>query len=605
MKKINRPLQYVSFALLLFGIKLWVIGTYGNATPFWDQWDAEAANLYMPYLDHTLTWSHWFYPHNEHRIFTTRVLALLELQLNGVWNPLLQMVVNAGLHILAIVLGIYLVKKTMDRPNLPALLTFSFILFAIPFGWENTLAGFQAQFYFVILFGILSLWLLVTEEPLGARWWGGIACGVLAFLSLASGVFALAAALCLHLLFYVTGIRRNIKQAIGTAIILGLFIGEFLLTPALPGSVALKAHSFSEFFDSFVGILGWPVDHTFLASCFVNLPILIFCIRMLIKRPPARDGRWFIFAIAVWAIAQVASIAYGRTHFNMSSRYRDLFAMFLFANFACLLSMAAEYTTGKWRNRLVIGSWGWTAVILISLGIFSAHALPVELNWKKKVSDMEEGYTKGYVATHDMSYLKDKPGSMDIPYPDADALAKIIDAPGIKEILPANLGAPLLPVAVNVRPEGSFVPGGFYFTTPKWDGNTWGSWTHAQGDSSRGEMTWTFHSNFSHRELVVPIAGYPLRDGIKLELVQNGETRKVHIGEDPHETWKMGYVPVAKGDFSLHLVDTSKTTWLAVGGPTLMGRLDPIADSMLSHYWFFLMLGALLLLFTFINQNKE
>jgi hypothetical protein len=38
------------FAAILFGIKLWLIATYGNATPFWDQWDAEAANLYKPFL---------------------------------------------------------------------------------------------------------------------------------------------------------------------------------------------------------------------------------------------------------------------------------------------------------------------------------------------------------------------------------------------------------------------------------------------------------------------------------------------------------------------------------------------------------------------------
>src|SRR6266576_6839573 len=57
-----------SFSLLLFGIKLWLINFYGNATPVWDQWDAEAKNLYKPFLDGTLSWHQLFAAHNEHRV---------------------------------------------------------------------------------------------------------------------------------------------------------------------------------------------------------------------------------------------------------------------------------------------------------------------------------------------------------------------------------------------------------------------------------------------------------------------------------------------------------------------------------------------------------
>src|SRR5260221_7214646 len=101
---IRRLLQYASFALLLFGAKLWVIDSYGNATPFWDQWDAEAANLYYPYFNHTLTWKNMIASHNEHRIFTTRILALVLLQINKIWNPLLQRVANAVWHVITLML---------------------------------------------------------------------------------------------------------------------------------------------------------------------------------------------------------------------------------------------------------------------------------------------------------------------------------------------------------------------------------------------------------------------------------------------------------------------------------------------------------------------
>ncbi len=269
---IRRLLQYASFALLLFGAKLWVIDSYGNATPFWDQWDAEAANLYYPYFNHTLTWKNMIASHNEHRIFTTRILALVLLQINKIWNPLLQMVVNAGLHVITLMVGASLIKRVLGHDGyLPVLLGFLLFMCSIPFGWENTLAGFQSQFNFVILFSLTSLWLLFVNEPFSGRWWAGLGCGVLSFLSLASGVFVFAAASLVSLLFFLTAARRNVKQVIAIAVLIGLFIGEFLLTPVIPGHASLKVTSIHQLYDSAKTVLGWPIAANLLAACVVNI----------------------------------------------------------------------------------------------------------------------------------------------------------------------------------------------------------------------------------------------------------------------------------------------------------------------------------------------
>ncbi len=61
-------------ASLVLGAKFWLIGANGSITPFWDQWDGEAAGLYQPYLAGHLRWLDLFAPHNEHRIFFTRAL---------------------------------------------------------------------------------------------------------------------------------------------------------------------------------------------------------------------------------------------------------------------------------------------------------------------------------------------------------------------------------------------------------------------------------------------------------------------------------------------------------------------------------------------------
>src|SRR5579859_8276599 len=83
--------------LVILGAKLWVIQLYGSWLPVWDQWD-EADQFFRPWLEGHLTWHDWFAPHNEHRIFFTRLLDFLVISLNGRWDTLLQMTVNAILH---------------------------------------------------------------------------------------------------------------------------------------------------------------------------------------------------------------------------------------------------------------------------------------------------------------------------------------------------------------------------------------------------------------------------------------------------------------------------------------------------------------------------
>ena len=104
---------------MLYGSKLWVIGAYGNATPFWDQWPGEASFLYHPLVAGTFDWTRFFEPANEHRIVTTRLLEVGLLKLNGIWNPLLEMVVNAALHVLTICLLIAFAARTIGANNCP------------------------------------------------------------------------------------------------------------------------------------------------------------------------------------------------------------------------------------------------------------------------------------------------------------------------------------------------------------------------------------------------------------------------------------------------------------------------------------------------------
>jgi hypothetical protein len=428
----NRWLQYLTFAILLFGFKLRVIFKYGSASPFWDQWDGEAAYLYRPISNGTFELSTLFSPHNEHRILTTRLLALALLKINIIWNPLLQMVVNAGLHITAILLSIHLLLKVIGEKHLPLLLIFSFFLFMVPYAWENTLGGFQSQFYFILIFSIATLWYILADEPFSKKWWIGIGFSLLAFFSLASGVFAIAAAA-------VVSIGRSKKQSV---ILVVLMITGIYLTPSLAKHEALKAASFYQLFDALFSTLSWPLAPGFFPALVRNSPALIFAGSLLWKRPPVNDKRWFLLALIVWSAGQSMSIAYGRAGQSLSSRYLDLFAVGVLINFACLVLLLKDLLQAK-KPMAYVAMVVWIGLVFLSLKKINDSSLPAELAYKRKEGITQEKNVSNYLKSNDLKDLKDK-DFLDIPYPDPERLALILNYPEIKNILPSAIreGAP-------------------------------------------------------------------------------------------------------------------------------------------------------------------
>lgn len=581
-------LQYISFSALFLGMRLWLIKTYGNGTPFYDQWDAEAATLYKPLFDGTLTWQQFFANHNEHRILTTRLLALALFYLDRTWNPILQMVVNAGLHLMAILLLNALVIKITGRNNTPAILAFSLILFSIPYGWENILVGFQGQFYFVLLFSIASLWFMITNEPLSKRWWAGLAFGVLAYLSLASGLFAFSTSAFFGLLVYFLKLRKTNKQLIAVAIPAALFLTGVLLTPSLEHQNVLKAHSVFDLYHALKIVLGWPVGWNSLSVVIRNFPIAIFIAFILWKRPATTDARWFLFALCVWSLTQAISIAYGRAVGPMAPRYKDLHIIPIFINFICCISLT-QSSIGKWRNYAITGLVAWMVIVLTSIGLNSFHELPGELAIKLKWSLAEEKNTKKYLATSDAKYFRNQP-DMEIPYPNPDKLVYVIELPGIREILPSNIREPLRTVGTASDPDNSFIINGYNPATPKQPDTVWGSY-NMNRDAAMGHLTLHYYMHSNVAKIEIPVAGYPLNKGTKLEIEQNGRRKPIVLKENPKERWELAYVKVGQGPFAICVTDSSTTGWLAIGAPNTKSRLEGRVNSLLDHYYMFIVIG--------------
>jgi hypothetical protein len=592
-----KALQLFSFATLLLGIRLWIIGYYGNATPFWDQWDGEAANLYKPFFSDKLGWANLFSPHTNHRIFTTRLLDLTLLKINTLWNPMLQMVVNAIIHVFTLTFGLTLLSRITGINYLPVLLLFSFALFGIPFAWENILCGFQCQFYFLLLFSFASLWFFATKNPFSPGWFGGLVCAVLSFFSLASGVFVFGSAVLIGLFIYFFKVRRTSRQIISTGILFILFLIFLKITPVYDSSEKITVKSF---YSALTTIYSWPFSNGLFAALFCNFPIITFLVILIRKPFAANDKKWFLVALIIWSAGQALSIAYGRSSSPLVSRYLDLFTISLLVNFVCLVSILRKNTV-KWKNSSILITCLWILPVFISLLQASNEKIPIEMEAKKNDSLTEEIKTRNYLASGDTSYLSIKE-RLDIPYPFADRLELILSWPEIRKILPANINPGMEPGIVKRDNPSAFIKNGYYSSTTGYLDSAWGSY-NSQGDAGEGTMSLSFETNQPGVEALIPVAGYPLSEGMQLAIEQDGQSNPIFFSDNPKEKWMIAKVKLKKGPFTIYASDNSKNTWLAVGKPVLKGRLDNFIDQLLSHYSLFLLMGLITIIILLIIQG--
>jgi hypothetical protein len=158
---------------------------------------------------------------------------------------------------------------------------------------------------------------------------------MLAYLSLASGVFVLAAAAMVGIIVFLSNRRKTPRQLCAVTILGVLFVIGVKLTPTIPGHAELKASSFHQFYAALMMVFGWPVSKNFTGALLCNLPLLFITVTILRKLPAASSRQWLLLGLIIWVIAQAVSIAYGRAVGPLAPRYRDLFAILIFVNFGC------------------------------------------------------------------------------------------------------------------------------------------------------------------------------------------------------------------------------------------------------------------------------
>jgi hypothetical protein len=417
-----------AFALAVWGAKLWIIGRFGGQTPLSDEWDVHAVNLFAPWMDSTLSLEGLLAAQNEHRIYTTRAVALLLFAINEAWDPILEMIANAALHVTLGVWILVVLGGQFGRAGFGALALVTAVLLATPNASENPVWGLETHFYAVLLFGCIALDLLCRGPGSLARRTAGVVAATLAFLSLASGAMVFLAGAVIIGAKHCLRVESGWRGWTTAAALLACCAVALMLTPVVATHEVYRVRWAGDFVYAFEMVAGWPFRaYKPVATLVVNAPLVLLA-WATVRRPPASDNlAWVLLGLGLWNGLQFAVLAFGRAGVIDSTRYLDICALNLIANFAA----AALLADGPRKRRVVAA---WLAAVAAGWAVQTVRHVPQELEARRALAVVQERNVRAFLTTG--AFLPGANGA-DLPYPRAARLAEILSDPKVRRILPS------------------------------------------------------------------------------------------------------------------------------------------------------------------------
>lgn len=464
--------------LLVLGVRLAVVNLCGIAVPYVDEWTAIGRDLLLPFQQGTLEWRSLFANHNaEHCIFATRLIEIALFQLNGQWDPLVGMVVNAVLAAATVALWIGVAMPGEgDRRSAATAALFLATLWALPFDYANLLWAFQSQMFLLLLSTVLALREVSMRR---VRLWV-IAVALLAAVLSNGGGFVTAIIVGAVLVVRLAMRDLSWGEALGalavvlTAGALALSLrgadpgmsptGAFLLTFAkgaswpnsnlillMTGDAAASrylpawmrgsgsAQAWAGMFGPLSGL--WIVVFGMIAAISWT-PFSARCLALWRRGQKVAPPDVFHLALGCWVLAILAAIALKRsTDYFVPTRYVDLILPGLAVNGWIVLRFHWDDTpTGsafsRWLRRI------WVVVVGGGLAVTIAGVVTTQLPRKAAEGGAWMRHLSGYAQHQNASRLENlEPGQLPLLWPNPWPLIDILHIPGFRALLVPELRA--------------------------------------------------------------------------------------------------------------------------------------------------------------------
>lgn len=416
-------------------VRIALICTFGSSLPFWDQWGAEGTAIYKPLLEGHYDWRLLWAAHNEHRIALTRLFAMLVFELNDQqWDVRVQCIANSMVVALYIGLFAYYVQRRLQPRHAASLCLLLALAGALPFSWENTIAGFQNGFYFLGLLTLLTLWCLAHLRGTASTFLLLCVLSALSICTIATGMLTLLASVVVLVLRVMC--RRNSLAGAATLalpLLVG-FLASALTTPQLEHHQPLKAQGLFDLVKVSSFTTSWPLF--FPATAVFAIPFFVFLHRTWRERRPASADLFFA-GLFIWGALNAVAVAYSRGNglLIVPSRYTDLLALgcIAYAYFALTLPASNGALKVLPRKALQIGVPLGIAAGFLLQSIFYIPSLH-ERHFITRIGAVNvRAFVEG-----DTTALKGKPPFY-IPFPDAATLGTALSDPTVRALLPPSI----------------------------------------------------------------------------------------------------------------------------------------------------------------------
>ena len=593
-------LWIASLVVVVFAGKLLLMRAIPVTTPFWDQWDGEAAVLFVPFSNCSLSWHDMLGFHNEHRVFFTRLLALDLLALDGQWDPRLEQVVNAALHTLTAGLLAAMFWLAAGRRRLDIAVALTAVTFALPFSWENSLFGFQSAFYFLLLFSVLSLW-LTTQQPTGSvSWLAGWICAACALFTAASGLLAPVAIGAAWALCAAADRSKLRDAAINIALALGIFlVGYAFSSPPLPHHEVYRVKSVTEFAIALGRSLAWPrIDRPTLAV-IAWLPLALLCVSAVWRRFQTTALERLTIALALGVGLHAVALAYGRGAGGAmpAGRYMDFLSLGFMANAMALAALFDRLPARSALRRVGIAAIGIWLVIAVSGLNHLVQGSMTDLRARRPLHQAHTDNVRRFALTGDADTLRTKAPLYELPYPDPERIVNLLQEPYIRRVLPAAVRAPLQ--AHPSTPTGNpFVPDGLFGAVPRDPLRpAWGSFS-SDGNTAVGRFeSEPIDGCRLGGALQFDVAGHLGFDDHRLAVraVRTGRETPVVRWGPVRNGWSTATVPCPDEAFTIVAADNSRWSWFAFRPPVEIGAASIAAERLIDAGWPMLLTGLILL----------
>lgn len=530
---IRRPAFWVCTALFLWllGTKFILIANYGTDLPFADQWDGEARDIYVPWLENRLSPSDFFIAHNEHRIAFTRALSLGLLAANDQWDARLQTVVNALFHAGIVAAFAALLSRWLSPITLTIFAVGTAVLLGLPIYAENTLAAFQSQFYFILFFSGWNIVGATLCRPGSTGWYLGHLAGAAGLFAMASG-FTSSFIVMLITLARLLADRRKPSPLEWTS--LGwcalVVVAGFFLRATVPIHETLRAHSWGSFFQSLLVLASWPARITktnlrlALSAAVFLAPVFIVTLQWWLGKTKDKLAT-LIVGISAWWAVQIVLLAYARggEENGLSPRYFDTLSVILLAG---LLAWLWIFSATKQLHKFALIACAllsilWLATLRRELSVATKVFHVSHLQTVVSHNASRESTIQNYVAGNTTTLATAEPWT-ELPHYLPDRLEKVLSSPRLTEMLPASVRK-----KIPLIPDDSRTTG-FDFLTPNISTPTNAAplWIAANTPDFQPHtfVSQPIQSQYPYLRFELPLTTNPTEGGLSLETSDGQKT---------------------------------------------------------------------------------